>query len=911
MRVVHQGPNDQLAMALERAFGMAERASPNALAAIGTGSNPVVEALLASGSPRPVPRPAQGVTNALIAPGVRPQSQGSASGQTPALQGLFRARYTQPPPSAAAPNGQAPSLHNTRARADQPSGRAAQPQAAPQAGPPIEVELPDGTIVEFPAGTSDSVMRDALQREYGHGLTAGASRASYSELMAASRRANASGDAQAARRLGELAVKARERERAEGANGERWKDAPLADQQQAGQWTDYGGPGGDAMQAARLEQAKRELASRGRGNDSGAGPWTDYGGPGGQQQIFEIQGPDGQIYEVQAPDQQTALDAYRQITPEQQKALALARARRRRAEAEGGARWEAAPLADEQAQPTSPQIVGGVIMPPAVPASGQWDAQPAQMGAKDFIRHGSDGAADMLAAGAAGVSRGVTGLADLPGMLTGGVGKLASSGLERASVVSPGVAQGMRNAFDMMPAGSGNLFRGTAAAATGGASEFRGNTTAGKYAGTVGEFVPSAMVMPGAPLSNALRYGVVPGLASEAAGQLAEGLPGEQLARAAAGMLAAPALNAAEYGIRRAISPHGGADQGRLALARVLDDAGVPVSAGQRVGNEALRRKEGMTNAGQALNDAQREALTRAALRTAGTDASRATPEVLADTARRIGSVFDDVARGVDVTPEPATLNALAAANETYKQLAPKSSQAPIIGEVVKRMTGAFRTGQAIPASTVNSWRSSLSKLTTSSDGATRSAAIEALGALDDALASTLTSMGRTDDVARLATAREQWRNFLAIQKAATGAGENAAAGILSPSALRSAVVQQGRASYAQGNRGELGNLARAAEGVIRPLPTSGTAENLRALGIPSAMWSAAGATGGYKLAGPMGGLLGAMAASAVPSAAGAARMSRPVQNWLVNQAVGPGGDVLPRNALSPVLAALLGLKED
>lgn len=895
MRVVHQGPNDQLAMALERAFGMAERASPNALAAIGTGSNPVVEALLASGSPRPVPRPAQEVTNALIAQGVRPQSQGNALGQTPTLQGLFSARYTQPPPSAAAPNGQAPSLHNTRARADQPSGPAAQPQAAPQAGPPIEVELPDGTIVEFPAGTSDSVMRDALQREYGHGLTAGASRASYSELMAASRRANASGDAQAARRLGELAVKARERERAEGANGERWKDAPLADQQQAGQWTKYGGPGGDAMQAARLEQAKRELASRQQGNAPGAGPWTDYGGPGGQQQTFEIKGPDGKVYEIQAPDQQTALEAYKRVTRQGSQA-----------DQSDDSWWRNAPLAD-----APPQIVGGVIMPPAVPASGQWDAQPAQMGAKDYIRHGSDAAADMLAAGAAGVSRGVTGLADLPGMLTGGVGKLASSGLERAGVVSPGVAQGMRNAFDMMPAGSGDLFRGTAAAATGGASEFRGNTTAGKYAGTVGEFVPSAMVMPGAPLSNALRYGVVPGLASEAAGQMTEGTVAEPWARAAAGVMAAPMANLAERGVRRAISPHGGADQGRLALARVLDDAGVPVSAGQRVGNEALRRKEGMTNAGQALNDAQREALTRAALRTAGTDASRATPEVLADTARRIGSVFDDVARGVDVTPDPATLNALAAANETYKQLAPKSSQAPIIGEVVKRMTGAFRTGQTIPASTVNSWRSSLSKLTTSSDGATRSAAIEALGALDDALASTLTSMGRADDVARLATAREQWRNFLAIQKAATGAGENAAAGILSPSALRNAVVQQGRSSYAQGARGELGNLARAGEGILRPLPNSGTAQNIQAMGLPGLGWASAGAGLGSLAGGPTGGALGAAAGTVMPGLLGMARMSRPAQNWLANQTVGRGTDILPRNALSPVLAALLGLKED
>ncbi|RDW13114.1 hypothetical protein DIE28_09980 [Paracoccus thiocyanatus] len=318
-----------------------------------------------------------------------------------------------------------------------------------------------------------------------------------------------------------------------------------------------------------------------------------------------------------------------------------------------------------------------------------------------------------------------------------------------------------------------------------------------------------------------------------------------------------------------------------------------------------------MTNAGQALNDAQREALTRAALRTAGTDASRATPEVLADTARRIGSVFDDVARGVDVTPEPVTLNALAAANETYRQLAPKGTQAPIIGEVVRSMTGAFRNGQTIPARTVNSWRSNLSKLTTSSDDATRSAAIEALGALDDALSSTLTNMGRADDVARLATAREQWRNFLAIQKAATGAGENAAAGILTPSALRNAVVSQGRASYAQGNRGDLGNLARAAEGVIKPLPTSGTAENLMAVLKPSNAFAAAGAAGGYYLGGPMSSLAAGLLAGKIPAMGDAARMSRPVQNWLANQTVGRGTDILPRNALSPVVAALLGLKED
>lgn len=657
-------------------------------------------------------------------------------------------------------------------------------------------------------------------------------------------------------------------------------------------------------QAAALERAKAELARR-RAAQSGAM----------DQAKAEQARRQGSSYEdVMAK----AREAHEAGNTEDARRLVQIAVQRRRADEASEQAGQQAPVegpwtkyqqvSPEAAQPLEPEIVGGVIMPP--PFDLQVPAQPARMGAKDYIRHGSDMAGDVLAAGAAGVSRGITGMADLPGMIATGVSDIAAAGVEKLG--APGVAQGMRDSARFMPWGDGALFRGGAAAATGGASEFRGDTTLGKYASTAGEFIPGAVATGGTGVGNMLRYGALPAFASETAGQLTEGTAAEPWARAGAALLAGPLANMAERGIRRAISPYGGADQGRLALAQVLDDAGVPVSAGQRVGSETLRRKEGMSAAGQSLNEAQREALTQAALRTAGTDASRATPEVLAETAKRIGSVFDDVARGVDVTPDPATVTALASANETYRQLAPKGTQAPIIGEVVKRMTAAFRTDQAIPASTVNSWRANLSKLTTSSDGATRAAAIEALGALDEALASTLASLGRADDVARLATAREQWRNFLAIQKAATSAGEGAAAGILSPSALRSAVVQQGRSSYAQGTRGDLGNLARAAEGVIKPLPSSGTAENIKALGIPALGWTSAGAGLGAALGGgPAGAMLGSMAGAAGPAVAGAARMSRPVQSWLANQAVGPGGSILPVNALAPLPGLMSVLMAD
>lgn len=160
-----------------------------------------------------------------------------------------------------------------------------------------------------------------------------------------------------------------------------------------------------------------------------------------------------------------------------------------------------------------------------------------------FWSRAGETAGDMLKAGAAGVSRGVTGLMDLPGMVMGGAGNLAASGLEATGAISPGVAQGMRDSFDMMPAGSGDKFRGAASKVSGGASEFRGDTTAGQYAGTVGEFLPGAVMGPGGPMRNLLTYGVIPGLASEGAGQLTEGTAWEPWARVVAPIAAGAAAS--------------------------------------------------------------------------------------------------------------------------------------------------------------------------------------------------------------------------------------------------------------------------------------------------------------------------------------------------------------------------------
>lgn len=580
------------------------------------------------------------------------------------------------------------------------------------------------------------------------------------------------------------------------------------------------------------------------------------------------------------------------MTPEQQRAIALAAARRRRAEAEQqGA--QAAPVQQEpQAQPYEQQIVGGVVMPPPVEMQQPGDAP--TWGVRDYVRAGSDAAFDIVGAGAAGVGRGVMGLAGLPGTIN----DLAQSGVS-AGLGAVGIDPGVTPKSALSTA----ALTQAASEATGGASDYRGDSRAARFAGTVGEFLPGAALFGGTGAGNLIRYGAVPGVASEAAGQLTEGTAVEPYARVAAALLAAPLANAAEKGVRKLISPHGGADAGRLDLARVLDDHGVEISAGQRVGSESLRRKEGLTEAGRRLNDTQKEALTAAAMKTAGSDASRATPEALRETAQRIGRDFDDAVAGLTIRPSAKDIADISAAADVYRSLAPSGSRAPLIDSIAEAMVVGQQGG--IPAKAAGTWRSQLSKLTTSPDPATREAAVQALDVLDNSMAAALQAAGRADDVAKLATAREQWRNFLAIQKAASGAGEKTALGVLSPSALRSAVASQGRNAYAQGRRGDLGLLSRAGEAVMKDLPTSGTAENLRAMGIPTAGWMGAGGASGSMLGGAPGAAIGAIAGSMAPQALGALRMSKPVQAYLANQLAGSGPAVLGRGAFSPVAAAL------
>lgn len=124
--------------------------------------------------------------------------------------------------------------------------------------------------------------------------------------------------------------------------------------------------------------------------------------------------------------------------------------------------------------------------------------------------------------------------------------KSAGSGLAQGALDLAGLPGTIQNAFDSsfskvtgdvaslwggkgVPAPppsplSGEGLRGLMSSATGGATEYKPETRAGRYAQTAGAFVPGAVAFGGSGgmVGNALKYGVVPGVTSEAAGQAAE-----------------------------------------------------------------------------------------------------------------------------------------------------------------------------------------------------------------------------------------------------------------------------------------------------------------------------------------------------------------------------------------------------
>jgi hypothetical protein len=411
---------------------------------------------------------------------------------------------------------------------------------------------------------------------------------------------------------------------------------------------------------------------------------------------------------------------------------------------------------------------------------------------------------------------------------------------------------------------------------------YQPQTVPGEYARTVGQFLPGAVMGAGSIPQRMVGQVLLPALGSETAGQLTKGSAAEPYARIAGGVAGAMVPSLAS----RLISPLPTSPE-RQNLVRALQDEGVDLTAGQATGRNALRYAESELGGGAAerFMETQGEQFTSAALRRAGIDARRATPDVIDDAFTRIGQQFDDLAARNRIVTDQQLVQDLRTTLNEYGSLVPESARAPIVRDITADIADAALKRGGVSGETYQSVTSRLARAARGTKDPELGTALRGLReALDDAMERSI-SANNPADAGAWQEARNQYRNMLVLEKAATGAGENAAAGIISPSALRNATVNQGRRAYARG-QGDFAELARAGEGVMKPLPQSGTAPRLAARNLGAGIGTILGASGGAAAGGGLpGAMMGAAAGSMAPYVAGRALLSGPVRSYLSNQA--------------------------
>lgn len=329
----------------------------------------------------------------------------------------------------------------------------------------------------------------------------------------------------------------------------------------------------------------------------------------------------------------------------------------------------------------------------------------------------------------------------------------------------------------------------------------------------------------------------------------------------------------------------------RQAVNDVLAREGVELTPGQMTGNKGLQYAESELGGVRVadLNEQQLEQFTQAALSRAGIGATRATPEVMARAYDDLGNQFDTLAARNSVTGDPQMVQDLGATWSEYTSLVNDSARAPIVESTIRDIANALRqNGGSITGEAYKSMRSRLGRALKSATDPELSGALRGIqGALDDAMERSMIA-AQSPDLGAWQQVRSDYRNFMILQNAAAGAGENAAMGLISPAQLRAAAARQNKGAYVRG-QGDFAELARAGVAGMTPLPNSGTAARLSARSLAAGVPTAAGYLVGEKALPGFGGLVGGALGSQAPNALGSLMFSAPGRAYLTNQVLRGG----------------------
>jgi len=478
-----------------------------------------------------------------------------------------------------------------------------------------------------------------------------------------------------------------------------------------------------------------------------------------------------------------------------------------------------------------------------------------------------------------------------------------------AKKIGYGVATGMFPLAAFMPDSE------TTRAAKPEAMDWQSQTPAGDIAGRAAYNIPATAVMPGGTILNkalSVAGSAFGGFAGkEGTSKLVDALenwaPNQKdtiekyrpYAEAAGDFVGNVAGSFAPSAVQKAVTPNPMTPE-RINDARILDQHGVEMTAGQRTGNEALHAAEAQTGGSAYWNTRQRQnrQYTAGGLEDAGIRPRRpggprpdvASPDVLNHQHDILGAEFDRL-QGHGMIPDTPFFEDLVQLRDDYRATMPRGQPgAPLIENTIRELSDRARRGIPVDGEYLRKVGTMLRSKLRSFRGSGRSDEADTISNLIEAIDNNVErSLAQTapDEVGRYRDVRTRYRNLITVEEAASSAPN----GQLSPADLtRATKKMETRTGYSRGF-GPFNNYSRAGHEILRDPPNSGTPSRLIAA-LGGKGLNNSGAIIGGGIGSVVGGLPGAGVGAVIGAGADAAfrlgknylRMTPPMQAYLANQ---------------------------
>jgi hypothetical protein len=378
-------------------------------------------------------------------------------------------------------------------------------------------------------------------------------------------------------------------------------------------------------------------------------------------------------------------------------------------------------------------------------------------------------------------------------------------------------------------------------------------TNVGRYARTAGEFLGGSIPTGGASSLTTAGQTVLGGLAFQGA---RDAFPESSVAPLVAAV-GAPLLVQGIASGASAMVPR--IDPKRAAQTRYLMSQGVPVYPGQAASNPFIQNLWDMSRKtslfGNQAAEKQAAAFTRAAARTMGANTDDITQSVLDSTQRRLGGKLESLYKNAIVPADDELINALAGIDDEAARALQPAQRGYIQSALNEAVDVLAKHPNGVPGDVfwnmiMRNSKSALSNALDSTDPK-----VAAFGrAMRDAMEDSLSRNSPSGIQPAISQAKGQYRNMMILKRPAQLSGTDE----ISPGGLLNRVVNE-----TGGVRGTLGALGKAGKNVLKPVPSSGTAERLLGAGLVSSaggtMAGLAAGTAGLPAAG------GAALAASIP----------------------------------------------